>query len=228
MITLLGVGHVFDLAGSIRREILARRPKVVALELDAARFQVLTARGPTTTPPSLFGLLARFQARIAAQYGVRVGDEMLAAAQSARDLGSEIALIDEDSRNAILRTWRQMSFRERARFVFAILSSAFVRKSRVDAELRRYQEDERAVIEEFAARLPTAKRVLIDERDERMAAALRDLHRTKGDIVAVVGDGHIEGLGRRLAGETLEVVRLRDLRDPAGSAGTSATISYRL
>ena len=69
---------------------------------------------------------------------------------------------------------------------------------------------------------------LIDERDERMAAALRDLHRTKGDIVAVVGDGHIEGLGRRLAGETLEVVRLRDLRDPAGSAGTSATISYRL
>ncbi len=65
MITLLGVGHVFDIGRSIRSEILARRPKVVALELDAIRYQALlsrTHRGPTaclpwpSSPSSRFGL----------------------------------------------------------------------------------------------------------------------------------------------------------------------------
>jgi len=70
------------------------------------------------------------------------------------------------------------------------------------------------------------EKFMVPEQEQKELFAI--VESTKGDIVAVVGDGHIEGLGRRLAGETLEVVRLRDLRDPAGSAGTSATISYRL
>jgi pheromone shutdown protein TraB len=228
MITLLGVGHVFDLAGSIRREILARRPRVVALELDRMRFQLLLRRGSGTPPPSLLGLVALLQTRIARSYGVQVGDEMIAAARAAQELGSEIALIDEASREVLLRAWRSMPFRERLRFATSIVTSVFVRKKRVEAELRRYQEDERAVIEEFAQQLPTVKRVLIDERDERMASALRDLHRSKGDIVAVVGDGHVDGLSRRLGGEPLDIVRLKDLRSEATISGASATLSYRL
>src|SRR5438093_1223551 len=46
MITLLGVGHVFDIGRSIRSEILARRPKVVALELDPIRYDALLSRTP--------------------------------------------------------------------------------------------------------------------------------------------------------------------------------------
>lgn len=228
MITLLGVGHVFDIGRAIRAEILARRPRVVALELDRVRFQVLLSRGPRTPPPSLLGLLARFQTRIARTYGVQVGDEMLAAARTARELGSELALIDEASRDVIVRAWQAMPLRERVRFGLSIVSSAFVRRKRVEAELRRYQEDERAVIAEFAAHLPTVKRILIDERDDRMAVALRELHDSKGDVVAVVGDGHIDGLSQRLAGERVEVVRLKDLQVPLDPSGASTTVSYRL
>ncbi|MGQ0797450.1 MAG: TraB/GumN family protein [Methanobacteriota archaeon] len=228
MITLLGVGHVFDIGRAIRAEILARRPKVVALELDRVRFQLLLSRGPRTPPPSLLGLLARFQTRIARTYGVQVGDEMLAAARTAQEVGSEIALIDEASRDVIVRAWRAMPFRERARFGLSIVGSAFVRRKRVEAEMRRYQEDERAVLEDFAAHLPTVKRILIDERDDRMAVALRELHGSKGDVVAVVGDGHVDGLSRRLEGEPIDVVRLKDLRAPPGPTGASTTVSYRL
>lgn len=228
MITLLGVGHVFDLGRSVRDTILARRPKVVALELDPVRYHALMSRQPRGRPLSVFSLLAAFQARIAGEYGVRVGDEMVAAARAAQELGSEIALIDENSQEVLLRTWRAMTFQERVRLLASALGSVFVRRQRVEAEIQRFQQDERAYIEQFAKELPGAKRVLIDERDAHMARALRDLHASKGDVVAVVGDGHVEGLLQHLAGEPISVVRLKDLRSAPPSSTASATLSYQL
>jgi pheromone shutdown protein TraB len=228
MITLLGVGHVFDLGRSIRAEIHRRRPRVVALELDHPRFAALAARAQGAGRPSLFSVLGRFQSRIASQYGVQVGDEMLAAARAAQEVGSEIALIDRDSRATLLRAWHLMPFRERVRLLSSVLGSFFIPRAKVEEELARYEADERAVMEEFAAELPTVKRVLIDERDEHMATVLRDLHRAKGDVVAVVGDGHIDGLQGRLEGESVDVVRLKELRAQVDSPGASATVSYQL
>src|SRR2546430_16404310 len=113
MITLLGVGHVFDIGRAVRAEILARRPKVVALELDAARYQALMSPQPRPRGFSVLGLLAQFQVRIANQYGVRVGDEMVAAARAARGVGSEVALIDQDSAVILRRVGRGSGGRER-------------------------------------------------------------------------------------------------------------------
>lgn len=232
MITLLGVGHVFDLERSIRAQILARRPKVVALELDPVRYAYLLNRSPRGRRPSLFGLLARFQSRIAEEYGVQVGDEMVAAAAVAREVGGEVALIDRDSRVTLARAWQGMSFRERVRLLAFVLGSLFIRKKRVETELNRFYQDERGYIEQFATQLPTVKRVLIDERDALMAEALRQLHVAKGDVVAVVGDGHVEGLRQLLADEAVEAVRLQDLRSapapPSAGSSASVSVSYRL
>ncbi len=229
MITLLGVGHVFNLEASVRSAIQRRAPKVVALELDPTRFAYLMNRAPRATRPSVFSLLAQFQSRIAEQYGVQVGDEMVAAAKAAREVGCELALIDQDSRVTLTRAWQAMSLPERVRLVVFAVSGLFVRKKRVEAELDRFYQDERGYIEQFAKELPTVKRVLIDERDAHMAQALRALHDAKGEVVAVVGDGHVEGLGRLLGDVPLEVVRLRELQQgPAPESNASATISYRL
>ncbi len=230
MLTLLGVGHVFDLGSSIRNAIQRRVPKVVALELDPARFAYLMNRQPRPARVSVFAMLAQFQARIAEQYGVQVGDEMVAAANIAREMGCELALIDQDSRVTLSRAWQSMSFAERVRLVVFAVSSLFVRRQRVEAELDRFYQDERGYLEQFAKELPTVKRVLIDERDAHMADALRQLVVAKGEVVAVVGDGHVDGLGKLLQDVPLEVVRLRELqRGPPPSEGTaSATISYRL
>lgn len=229
MITLLGVGHVFDLEASIRSVIQRRAPRVVALELDPARFAYLMNRTPHARKPSVFGLLAEFQSRIAEQYGVHVGDEMVAAAKAAREVGSEVALIDQDSRITMSRAWQSMAFPERVRLVVFAAGGLFVRKKRVEAELDRFYQDERGYIEQFAKELPTVKRVLIDERDAHMADALRQLHAAKGEVVAVVGDGHVEGLGRLLNDVPLEVVRLRELQQSPPTGGSaSATVSYRL
>ncbi len=229
MLTLLGVGHVFDLEASIRSAIRRRAPTVVALELDPARFAYLMNRQPRPARLSVFAMLAQFQSRIAEEYGVQVGDEMVAAAKAAREIGCEVALIDQDSRVTLGRAWQEMSFPERIRLVVFAISGLFVRRKRVEAELDRFYSDERGYLEQFSRELPTVKRILIDERDAHMARALHELHAAKGEVVAVVGDGHIDGLGRLLQDVPLEVVRLRDLQKPPPAEGTaSATISYRL
>src|SRR2546427_9397615 len=83
MIALLGVGHVFDIGRSIRSEILARHPKVVALELDPIRYHALRSRTPRAHGISPLALLAQFQIRIARQYGVRGRGGMNPAAPAA-------------------------------------------------------------------------------------------------------------------------------------------------
>src|SRR5438132_12059302 len=105
MITLLGVGHVFDIGAAIRAEVLSRRPKVVALELDPVRYQAIMSREPRRRGGSVLGLLAQFQVRIADQYGVQVGDEQVAAAPEGQELGSEVVLIDEDSGGVLRPVW---------------------------------------------------------------------------------------------------------------------------
>jgi len=228
MITLLGVGHVFDIGRSIRSEILTRRPKVVALELDPIRYHALMNRSPRARGISPLALLAQFQVRIARQYGVEVGDEMIAAAQAAREIGSEIALIDQDSRAILRRVWGDMSLRERVRLLVSTVGGLFTRKEKVEAELQRFYQNEPAFLQEFARELPTAKRILIDERDAAMGRAIRQLADSKGDVVAVVGEGHVDGLMQQLAGASVQVVHLETLRSTVPGPNASASVSVQL
>jgi len=228
MITLLGVGHVFDIGRSIRSEILARRPKVVALELDPVRYHALMSRTPRARGISPLALLAQFQIRIARQYGVEVGDEMIAAAQAAKEIGSEIALIDQDSRAILRRVWQDMSLSERVRLLVSAIGGLFTRKEKVEAELQRFYQDEPGFLQEFARELPTAKRILIDERDAAMGRTIRQLAESKGDVVAVVGEGHVDGLLHQLAGAPVQVVHLEALRSSAPGPNASASVSVQL
>lgn len=228
MITLLGVGHVFDLSRAIRAEILARRPKVVALELDPIRYQALVRRTPRARGVSALSLFAHFQIRIARQYGVEVGDEMIGAARAAQEIGSEIALIDQDSQAVLGRVWREMSLRERVRLVVAAVGGLFTRKEKVEAELERFYRNEPGFLQEFARELPTAKRILIDERDAAMARALQELAASKGDVVGVVGEGHVDGLVRHLGGVPLQVVHLQELRSAPPGPNASVNVSVQL
>src|SRR5436309_14780513 len=101
MITLLGVGHVFDIGRSIRAEILARRPRVVALELDPIRYNALLNRAPRGRGLAPLAVVAQFQIRIAWQYGGEDGEAMVAVAGAAQVIGTERALRDQDAAAAL-------------------------------------------------------------------------------------------------------------------------------
>ena len=235
MITLVGVGHVFDLKRQVREVILGRHPRVVGIELDRVRWIALQDRDMRGDAPVVYRLLSFFQERVADKYGGRVGSEMLAAAEAAKDVGAELALIDRDSAEVFQRVWGGMSFEERVKLLVATVAGLFVTRRRVETELAKYEEDDTGYLREFAQQFPNVKRILIDERNAHMAGSLRSLHAARGRIVAVVGDGHVEGLRQELADLPLEVIRLRELRDgvvppppeePAPVLGPSVTFTY--
>jgi len=233
VITLVGVGHVFDLNRQIREVILLRRPRVVGIELDRVRFLALQDRGGRRDAPVLYRLLSLFQERMAGKFGVQVGDEMLAAADAAKHVGAEVALIDQDSAVMFQRLWSGMSFEERVKMFVAAASGLFVSRRRVEKELARFESDNTGYLAEFGTQFPHVKRVLIDERDAHMAQTLRGLHAQGGAVVAVIGDGHLEGLRRQLQDLPLEIIRLHDLRGgsvpppPSAPDGASVTFSYQ-
>ncbi len=233
MITLVGVGHVFDLRRQLLEIIRGRRPRVVGLELDRLRWAALQSREPRGGAPLVYRLLSFFQSRVAGQYGGRVGEEMLAAADAAKEVGAEVALIDKDSAQVFQEMWGGMPFEERVRLVVSTLAGMFVTKRRVESELKKFQDDSETYLQQVGEQFPHIKRVLLDDRNVHMARALRDLHASRGRVVAVIGDGHVDGLRAALADLPVEVIRLRELRQgivpppPATpEVGPSVTFSY--
>lgn len=227
MITLVGVGHVFDLQSGIRRAIEERRPAIVGVELDVARFQALQAPASRSHAFGVYAILAYVQRRIAAEYGTQAGAEMVAAAHAAKDVGAGLAFLDLDSRSVLSRLIGAMSAKEKVKFAVSILGGLFVRKSTVEKELRKFEANEGAFIDELARDFPSVRRVLIDERNAHMAKALRSLEADHGSVLAVVGEGHVDGLRALLADRSPEVIRLRDLRaSPPAPGNASVSVSF--
>lgn len=221
MITLLGVGHVFNIGPRLALEVRGRHPDILCLELDEPRFRALKASGEARRNPPLYTLVAYFQHRIARQFGAQVGEEMLAAFDAAQELGIPVAFIDRESAVTWRRMRASMSRLEALKLLVSLLSSLFLGRPRVEQELSRYREDFEGFMGEFERDLPSVKRVLVDERNAYMAERLREVQRAYQRVLAVVGDGHIRGLEAQLSGEDVEVVRLWELRAELSEAARS-------
>lgn len=228
MITLIGTGHVFDLRRRLQREVMGRGPDVVCLELDPGRLQALLTKQKGGDVPAAYKLLAEFQGRIASEEGIVPGDEMLAAFEAARAANVPVELIDVDAQAAFKRLWAEMGLWEKARFLGSAAVSMVLPKKYVDKELERMQGDYEGFFQQLAQDYPTVKRVLLDERNDHMASRLAGLRgQGKERIVAVVGDGHVDGLRellqRRGFSAELEVVRLKDLQAHEGPSVSFST-----
>jgi len=215
MITLLGIGHVFQLRDTVQGVINDKLPGLVCVELDEVRYKVIRSKQKGGVPPSFaYYMLARFEEKMADMYGSSVGDEMIAAVDAAQDLQIPVAFIDMDGQKMFRKMMKEMTIKERVWLFLASLGSLFVSKKRVEKELKEFEDNTEAYMDELEKKFPSIKRVLIDERDEHMASKLAAFNTKVTDIVAVVGDGHVPGISDRLAYLDLEheVIRLSELR----------------
>jgi len=212
MITLLGVGHVFDIKHSVEELIVDRQPNLVCVELDKARYYALLSREPRENAPLIYTLLAKFQENIADKYEVKVGEEMLAAVESAKKIGASLAFIDMQADQAFQNIWKKMSFQERIKLLVGAVSGLFVRKKRIEKELKHFEQNSEQYMKAFGDSFPTVKRELVDNRDRYMATQIREYSKRFPRIVAVIGDGHILGMRKALEDLNPEVIRLKDIR----------------
>lgn len=223
MITLLGVGHVFDIKNSVEDLIMARQPNLVCVELDKARYYALVSRQPRDNAPLIYALLAKFQENIADKYEVKVGEEMLVAVESAKKIGASLAFIDMQADQAFQNIWKKMSFKERIQLITGAFGGLFVRKKRIEKELKNFEQNSEKYMKAFGEAFPTIKRELVDNRDIYMAQKIREYHERFTRIVAVIGDGHILGMKKELKDLDPEIIRLKEIRAMSSSKSKKKT-----
>lgn len=218
MIVILGVGHVFDIADQVRRIIEAERPDVVCVELDQARYHALLNPGEPRHARLTYRLLAKMQKRLAQQYGGEVGAEMLAATKAAQSIGADIMLIDADANLLFQRLFKEMPPLEKVKLLLSAATSLFISRKRVEKELENFQENNGLYMGQMEEQFPTLKRILLDERNQLMAGRLDALASRYPTVVAVIGDGHVDGIISLLDRDDLKVYRLKDIRAQGGAS----------
>lgn len=209
-IAIIGTAHVSEKSASEVKEVIEReRPKVVAVELCHRRLKALRdeAQSEVKINDILKGnayyflaswLLAYVQNKIGSNVGVKPGAEFLAAIEAANKIEAELALVDRDIQITLQRFWTKMTFFEKIKMIWALLSAIFeMRNEEIDLDTITQKDAVDQMMQELREFSPSAGEVLVDERDAFIAGNLINLAK-KGKVVAVVGAGHIEGIKRYL------------------------------
>jgi pheromone shutdown protein TraB len=222
-VLLLGAAHVVDLDGPIRATLKDRPLDAIAVELDEERARAMLSeeapgkgRGPGGDVPLFLRLWGVIQRRLGGELGAGVaGAEMRSAARLAKERGIPLLLIDDPIRDTVRRLIAALSPKERVLLLVGSIVGLVIPSRVVQKELDRYADSPDDYVGELRSAYPGVARVLLDERNEHMAARLVEARRKGyGRVAAVVGDAHVAGLAaalRRL-GVPSETVAFGQLR----------------
>jgi len=213
-LTLVGVAHVLPKSrDEVKAAIEGESPEVVAVELCPTRYAALMGKveGAGARDAMHAGEMGPFvlnkffyflQAKFAHRTGMPAGEEMLTAIECAQKVGARVELIDRNINLTLQRLVARMGAKEKLRLFLELLLGLLPFGGRVDLEKLTEEEIVTGLISSLKRALPGAYEVLIEERNSYMAAKLTMLlASTKGNIVCVVGAGHISGICRRLEGK---------------------------
>jgi pheromone shutdown-related protein TraB len=212
-IHLIGTAHVSkesidEVTGAIREE----KPGMVCVELDQSRYSAITKQDSwekldiTKVLKEGKGFLlianltlAGFQRRLGNELGVKPGEEMIAAVNTAEEMGIAFSLCDREIHLTLRRAWACCSLWSKCKLLAALLSSAFVTEKLSAQEIENLKDSSEldSMMNELAKHLPSVKETLIDERDRYLAAkiwASAGQSKNEASTLAVVGAGHLRGI----------------------------------
>jgi pheromone shutdown-related protein TraB len=144
-------------------------------------------------------VLSSFQQRLAAQYGIQPGAEMKAAMDGAERAGLPVWLIDREVGTTLKRAWRSVGTWARFGLLGGLIASVFEREQVDEKEIEKLKEGDllESAFGEFAQSSAPLYNSLIGERDEYMAARLREQAQGAPEVrrvLVVIGAGHLKGL----------------------------------
>ena len=212
---LIGTAHVSKLsAEQVKAVIEAEQPDTVCVELDEQRykavmedsqwkdmdiFKVIKEKKATLLLMNL--LISSFQKRMAKQFGIKPGQEMIQGIESAKEHGAEIVLADRNIQITFARIWHGIGFWGKAKLITSIVASVFSNEKVSEEDMERMKSEDmlNSVMEEFTRSFPKLKIPLIDERDQYLAQKIKDAPGNK--VVAVLGAAHIPGIKEEIKKE---------------------------
>lgn len=213
--TLLGTAHVSKASvDAVLATIDSGQFDAIAVELDPQRLKALTEpdtlaeldlvkviRERKAAPFAANLALAAYQRRLAEQMGIEPGAELKAAATEATARGLPLQLIDRDVGITFRRILQGLGWWDRMKLVSGVGASLFSKDEVSEEDIERLKEGDmlESSFGEFAQQTPTLFATLIDERDQYMAARLRQREDGAKRVLAVVGAGHLKGMTRYLS-----------------------------
>lgn len=209
---IIGTAHVIDLSFPIEAFIRDFNPTCVALELDRERWIALQSESQKLKGPFFLRLMSRFQKYLGESFGSPPGSEMVVAGKIASSLGAEIELIDKPILDTISDTWANTPWIEFWQ-IFKDSIFSLVGKNDINFGESMLSGDFTKELAEFSVNYPMIKSHLINRRDTYMSKNIVRLLRRNNEtrIVAIVGEGHVDGMKSKLSSLNPKIVRLRDL-----------------
>ena len=214
-IILIGTAHVSKKSAEEVKELIeAEIPDTVCVELCESRYQNISDanRWKNTNIVQVIKdgqallllvnlILSSYQKKMAEQFGIKPGQEMIQGIASAKDIESTLWLADRDIKTTMMRIWRSISLWGKIKLFFQFILSMFIEEEISEEELEKMKSDDMltSALNELAQSFPQIKSILIDERDKYLAQRIKDAPGDK--VVAVLGAGHIPGIKRELANE---------------------------
>jgi pheromone shutdown-related protein TraB len=211
-IILIGTAHISKASiEEVSRTIREEKPDRVCVELDATRLGALTEKDnwEKLDVAKVFRdgrgfllmanlVLSSFQRRMGEELGVKPGEEMKVAVETAREMGIQYVLCDREIQITLRRAWGRCGLWSKCKLLAALLSSAFTTEklSKEEIEGLKKHNELDGMMAELAAYLPSVKETLIDERDRYLAAKIWTGGGNKS--VAVIGAGHLAGIKTHL------------------------------
>ncbi|MGE6367804.1 TraB/GumN family protein [Planococcus kocurii] len=212
---LIGTAHVSKAsAEQVKAVIETEQPDSVCIELDAQRYESVT-QDSKWKETDIFKVIkdkkaslllmnlaiSSFQNRLADQFGIKPGQEMIQGIASAKETGAELVLADRNIQVTFSRIWGNIGFMGKAQLLTSVFFSIFSKEtiSEEDLEKMKSQDTLNAVMNDFTQSFPKLKEPLIDERDQYLAQKIKEAPGRK--IVAVLGAAHVPGIIKEVHNE---------------------------
>lgn len=216
---ILGTAHVSQKSADVVKSLIdTKQFDTVAIELDEIRYQAITDQNRYRNMDLISiiknkqtGLIATnlamsaYQKRLADQLGVEPGAEMKQAIHSAKEHDLSLWKIDRSVGITMKRTWRSLGFLEKVNLIFGF--GGFFEKEEIsEKEIEKLKSGDmlESTFKDFSENSETLYRSLIDERDQFMAARLKQSVKNLSDedkpknVLVIIGAGHLQGLQNHL------------------------------
>jgi pheromone shutdown-related protein TraB len=212
---LIGTAHVSKHSAEQVKEVIeAEKPDAVCVELDKQRYQSITEGNKwkemdiiqviKEKKASLLLMnlaISSFQNRMANQFGIKAGQEMIQGIESAKETGATLVLADRNIQITFARIWGGIGLKGKALLLSQVIAGIFSKESITEEELEKMKSQDtlQAILNEFTETFPRLKKPLIDERDQYLAQKIKEAPGEK--IVAVLGAAHVPGIKEEIKKE---------------------------
>ncbi|RLL41770.1 TraB/GumN family protein [Oceanobacillus piezotolerans] len=211
-IILIGTAHVSkDSAEQVKRVIESENPDAVCIELDEQRYKSITD-GNKWKDMDIFKVIkekkatlllmnlaiSSFQKRMASQFGINAGQEMIQGIESAKEIDAELVLADRNIQITFSRIWGNLGLKGKTLLLTQIVASIFSKETITEEELEKMKQQDtiNAMLQEFTEHFPRLKKPLIDERDQYLSQKIKNAPGDK--VVAVLGAAHVPGITKQI------------------------------